>query len=210
MRGLYAIADADFIEGNGLDPVGFCAAVVSGRPALLQLRAKSWGAGRLLEWLRAVRPLCDAAGVLLICNDRPDLAILSNCDGVHVGQEDLDVASARAVARGLKVGVSTHDEAQLRVALETQPDYVAFGPVFATSSKHQPDPVVGLDGLERARRLVPSHIPLVGIGGIDVSRAPLVAQHADLGSVIAALLPPEGMPGVASRVASLHAALGGA
>jgi thiamine-phosphate pyrophosphorylase len=209
VRGLYAIADAAVLEARGIDVLQFCERVLAASPALLQLRAKAAAPSQTLAWLRALRPMCDRAGVPLVGNDRPDLARLAACDFVHVGQSDLDATSVRAVAPGLRIGISTHDDAQLAAALSESPDYVAFGPVFATTSKADPDPVVGLDGLARAAAIVRRRIPLVAIGGVDLTSAPRVAEHAGLGAVIGALLPERGLDGVTDRARALHRALGG-
>jgi thiamine-phosphate pyrophosphorylase len=210
MRGLYAIADVDFLRSQGVSPLLFAEAVLAARPAVLQLRAKSDPPQDVVELLRALRPLCDRYRVPLFANDRPDLAVLAGCDGVHVGQEDLEVRDVRDFAPSLLVGVSTHNPVQLEEALSARPDYVAFGPVFATSSKEKPDPVVGISGLRDAgSRARGSGVPLVAIGGIDVARAGDVAAHADLGAVIRGLLPPEGLVGVSARAEELGRALGG-
>jgi thiamine-phosphate pyrophosphorylase len=156
-----------------------------------------------------VRPLATAAGVLLFANDRPDLAVLAACDGVHVGQDDVPVADVRRFAPGLRVGVSTHDLVQLEQALATGPDYVAFGPVFVTVSKERPDPTVGLDGLVRAAALVAGRIPLVAIGGITRERAPEVARVADAVAILSELVPDSGLAGILDRVRSLARACNG-
>jgi thiamine-phosphate pyrophosphorylase len=134
---------------------------------------------------------------------------MAGCDGVHVGQDDLPVSDVRRFAPELRVGVSTHNEEQLEAALALNVDYVAFGPVFATKSKAQPDPTVGLDGLERAARAARARAcPLVAIGGIDLDNAGSVAAHADLGAVISALwADDEGLDGVTARAKALASAL---
>jgi thiamine-phosphate pyrophosphorylase len=105
-----------------------------------------------------------------IVNDRADIAVLANAQGVHVGQQDLNVEEARAiVGPDNLVGVSTHSLEQLDAADKTSADYIAFGPIFPTSSKENPDPVVGLDLLREARRHTGK--PLVAIGGITLERA---------------------------------------
>lgn len=206
MRGLYAIVDQDTL---GTELIPFAEAVLRARPAALQLRAKQAGARETLALLRALVPLCRAQGVPLFANDRPDLAVLAGTDGVHVGQEDLPVAEVRAFAPKLRVGVSTHTADELAAALEATPDYVAFGPVFATRSKAQPDDVVGLGGLERASRAARSHgVPLVAIGGIDAPRAASIAPLADAAAVIAALGRDPAQAEATAR--ALHLALGGA
>jgi thiamine-phosphate pyrophosphorylase len=215
VRGLYPIVDVDSLKELGQNPLAimdFAERVLAARPALLQLRAKHSGAHDTLELLRALRPLCTHAGARLFANDRPDLALLAECDGVHVGQEDLPLATVRQIAPGLLVGVSTHDATQLAVALAEGPDYVAFGPVFSTVSKERPDPSVGLLGLAAAYRTArAASIPLVAIGGIDLFRAREVAAHCDLAACIAALRPnPNSLDGVTEAARALHAALGGA
>ena len=209
MRGLYAIIDTASLLELRISPVEFARRVLEARPAALQLRAKQLRARETLALLGELRSLASKAGTPLFANDRPDLALLAGCDGVHVGQDDLPVAMVRRFARGLRVGVSTHDLEQLEAALADEPDYVAFGPLFSTRSKADPDPVVGLDGLSRARKLCTGR-PLVAIGGIDLERAPEVARHADCGAVISALLPPEGdLDAIADHARRLHLALGG-
>jgi thiamine-phosphate pyrophosphorylase len=148
---------------------------------------------------------------LLFANDRPDLAVLAGADGVHVGQSDLTVADVRRFAPSLLVGVSTHGAAELDRALAERPDYVAFGPVFSTRSKANPEPVVGLEELERARdRARAVEVPLVAIGGIDRERAPLVAGLGVLGAVIGALVPEDGeLDRVTELTRELERLLGG-
>ena len=212
MRGLYAIVDTQSLARLGLGVLELADAVLAARPALLQLRAKALGARDTLELLRALAGRCRARGVPLFANDRPDLALLAGCDGVHVGQSDLLVTDVRAFAPSLKVGVSCHDAAELEDALALGPDYVAFGPVFATASKDNPDPVVGVDGLARAAaRVRAAGLPLVAIGGIGLDTARTVAAHAELGAVIGALLPGPGesLADVTLGARELHSRLGG-
>jgi thiamine-phosphate pyrophosphorylase len=192
-QGLYPIVDVDALRGRGWSVPDFAVRVLATRPALIQLRAKALGARETLELLRALVPLCRASGTLLYANDRPDLAVLAGADGVHVGQSDLSLADVRRFAPSLKVGVSTHDAVELERALVERPDYVAFGPVFATSTKSNPEPVVGLDALGRAaEKALHAEIPLVAIGGIDRQRAPSIAKLGVLGAVIGALVPEDG------------------
>jgi thiamine-phosphate pyrophosphorylase len=155
--------------------------------------------------------LCAGRGTALFANDRPDLALLARCTGVHVGQDDLSVHDVRAVAPTLRIGVSTHDLEQLRLALDQRPDYVAFGPIFATRSKLRPDPVVGIDGLARAKALsIAAGVPIVAIGGIAQSNAGQVAKMGVCGAVIGAILPADGdLEGVSRIAVRLQAALTG-
>jgi thiamine-phosphate pyrophosphorylase len=189
MRGLYPIVDLDNLSKNGVAALELTAAVLSARPALLQLRAKHQTPREVLALLRRIGPLCREAGTLLFVNDRPDLALLAEADGVHVGQDDLPLEDVRKLPGRLRVGVSTHDLDQLRRALSLRPDYVAFGPIFTTSSKAGADPALGLAELERAARLArEAEVPLVAIGGLTLSVASEVARSAALAAVISDLL----------------------
>lgn len=202
MRGLYAIVDVAALSARGLDPVRFARRVLAAHPAAMQLRDKVSGARRALELLRAVAPLAARAGVPLFANDRPDLALLAGCFGVHVGQDDLPVGLVRSLG-SLRVGLSTHDAAQVDAAIEAAPDYIAIGPVFSTASKDRPSPVIGVDGLAalaaRVRRARPG-LPVVAIGGITRQRAGAVYAHADAVAVIQALLPEAAGPGAWAEV----------
>jgi thiamine-phosphate pyrophosphorylase len=141
----------------------------------------------MLQLLRAIHPLCREWGVPLFANDRPDLAMLAGCEGVHVGQGDLPVPTVRRIAPMLRVGVSTHTLSEVERAIADQPDYIAFGPVFETHSKNGAENVVGIDALCAVVARCP--VPVVAIGGIDLERAHDVARATHLGAVIAALLP---------------------
>jgi thiamine-phosphate pyrophosphorylase len=127
--------------------------------------------------------------VLLFLNDRADICALSSCAGLHIGQEDISPAGARRViGSGPLLGISTHNESQIAIANEAEVDYIAIGPVFATTSKENPDPVIGLEGVRRARGLTSK--PLVAIGGIAQSNASSVIDAgADSIAVISALVP---------------------
>ena len=141
--------------------------MLTAEPAALQLRAKDATARQTLELLRILAPMCRRIGVPLVANDRVDLAVAAGCDMVHVGQQDLPIDGVRQVAPDLGVGVSTHTPDELDSALSLGPRYVAFGPVFETSTKNNPDPVVGLAGLGAASLRAQSRgVPLVAIGGI--------------------------------------------
>lgn len=189
MQGLYPIVDIDTLAQKGISPAAFAEQVLAARPTLLQLRAKHESSRATLALLDELKPLCDRAGTLLFANDRADLALLARVDGVHVGQDDLPIEAVRRLSPSLKIGVSTHDLAQLERALAERPDYVAFGPVFATLSKQRPDPVVGLAGLAlAAKRAQLSGVPLVAIGGVTLEHAPALAELGVLAAVIGALV----------------------
>jgi thiamine-phosphate pyrophosphorylase len=156
---------------------------------LVQVRAKRSADGELLALAAEAVKAGRACGVGVIVNDRPDVALLADAAGVHLGQDDLPVEAARTVLGPDRlVGVSTHDLDQLRRADGEAVDYIAFGPVYPTRSKERPDPVVGVDAIARARPL--TRRCLVAIGGIDEGNAGAVARAgADGVAVISALRP---------------------
>ncbi len=201
--------DTDALGRAGADVLAFTAAVAAARPFALQLRAKSLSPRDTLALGREMARVARAHDVDFYLNDRPDLALLAGADGVHVGQTDLTVREVRQVAPGLRVGASTHGTEELQLALAERPDYVAFGPVFPTRSKHAPDPVVGLRDLGQASAAAKAAgVPLVAIGGIDLSGAAQVAELAVAGAVIAGL--GTDVAGAEQRAGALHRALGGA
>lgn len=218
MRGLYAIVDVEALERRGHEPLAFAERVLAARPAALQIRDKRGGARRTLELLRALSPRAREAQVPLFANDRPDLALLALCSGVHLGQDDVPPELARGLAEragaSLAIGLSTHNEAQVERALaspEGELAYLAVGPIFATASKENPDPVLGIEGLralaERVRRARPS-LPIVGIGGVTLERAREVSAIVDAVAVIGALVPAD-LAEVTARAEALGAAIVG-
>jgi thiamine-phosphate pyrophosphorylase len=166
---------------------------------LLQYRSKGRTAGEALEISRKLAAIAAARQATFLVNDRPDIAYLSGADGVHVGQTDLSVEDARTVIGAEKwIGISTHNEAQFRAAIQTSADYVAVGPVFATKSKENPDPVVGTEYIRRVRRL--TRKPIVAIGGITLERAAEVMEAgADSVAVISGILCAENPAGKARQ-----------
>lgn len=163
-------------------------AIVQGGARILQLRHKGHWSRTMFADAQAILQLCRTAGALFFVNDRPDVAALLET-GLHLGQDDLPPAAARKLlAPTQPLGFSTHNEAQLRAALDEPVDYIALGPIFATSSKENPDPVVGLEELRRLGRIADR--PLVAIGGITRERAVAVLDAgADSVAVIGDLLP---------------------
>jgi thiamine-phosphate pyrophosphorylase len=196
---LYAIVDAScFTSDAALFDYVRC--LLSSGVTLLQYRNKV-GLGRdMLSHAREIRRLTIARAqqratspAALIMNDRADLALAAGFDGVHVGQDDLSVEAVRAVVGPkMMVGVSTHNPEQVRDAEQCAADrlavsYIAVGPVFATASKANPDPVIGLEGVRRARQLTSR--PLVAIGGITrANAASVIHAGADSVAVISDLL----------------------
>ena len=147
---LYAVVDAVFFATTR-ELVAFAEELAAGGCTLMQYRNKKGSPRLMLEQARELKKHV-GEGVKLIMNDRVDLCLAAGFDGVHVGQEDLSPEGARAVVGDrLWVGVSTHSGKQVRAADKGPADYLAIGPVFATSSKQDPDPVVGLKGVRMAR-----------------------------------------------------------
>lgn len=206
---LYAIVDVDVCRAKNLPVVEFAQAVCAAQPRYVQLRAKQATARETLELLDAIVRVAERHGVLAFANDRADLALLARSDGVHVGQEDLPIAQVRSIAPALRIGVSTHNAPQLQAALRAAPDYVAFGPVYCTTSKANADGPVGISDLVAAARLArAAQIPLVAIGGVSRERLRDVAPHADLVAMISALVPDSGhLNDVTAHVARINAEL---
>lgn len=151
----------------------------------LQLRVKNRGTGEFVAIARQVKRLADSVGAALIINDRADVAKLIDAAGVHLGQGDLPADEARALLGPDKIiGLSTHSLAQVELAVRTMPlDYLGYGPIFATTSKQNPDPVQGLEALRAVRGH--TRVPLVAIGGITAETMPAVlAAGADAVAMI--------------------------
>ena len=152
---------------------------------LVQLRIKDQPGEVIREEIAASRDLCRAHGAVLVVNDHWREAVELGCDWVHLGQEDLDEADLQVIREaGLKLGVSTHDEAELERVLEMRPDYVALGPVYPTILKKMKWHQQGLPRVTEWKARV-GDVPLVGIGGMTVERAPGVfGAGADIVSVV--------------------------
>ena len=170
---LYAILDVDAAERHGLTPDGLLEAWLGAGVRLIQLRAKRLTFGPFLKLAEHLARLAVARGATFIVNDRADVARLSGSSGLHIGQDDLAADDARGILHpGQLLGISTHNPDQLHAALDHKPAYVAFGPVFPTGTKENPDPVVGLGRLATAASLSAGRqTPLVGIGGITLETA---------------------------------------
>jgi thiamine-phosphate pyrophosphorylase len=199
---LYPILDSGFLPPSGQERQSALAILVrelaDAGVGILQYRNKQGSEAGILADARVIRRAAGPA-MKLILNDWPALAMQADFDGVHVGQTDITPRAARKIAGSAKiVGVSTHNEAQLRAA-DTEPvDYIAIGPVFATSSKQNPDPVVGLEGVRLARRITQK--PLVAIGGITLDTAAQVREAgADSIALISAIFAPGGDPAKSAK-----------
>jgi len=185
---IYPILDTESLARRAVALETAAAAFLEGGAGILQLRHKGHWSRGFFASARTVARLCREAGARLIVNDRADFALLLEA-GLHVGQDDLTPCDARSLMgpHGT-IGFSSHNAAQLCAAASEPVDYVALGPIYATSSKLNPDPVTGLEEIRLCRLLVSQ--PLVAIGGITLENALEVLQAgADSVAVIAGLLP---------------------
>lgn len=187
---LYAIADAQVLAMHRIALEDFARGLASAGVALVQYRDKSGPPQEIVRAAAMLRGVFTGSSAKLILNDRADLAVLGGFDGVHVGQDDLSPDDARTVVGPDRIiGLSTHNDAQVRAADAGCADYIAIGPVFVTGTKENPDPVVGLEGIRRFRALTGK--PLVAIGGITRGNARSVIEAgADSVAVIAGLVVP--------------------
>ena len=161
---LYAIADAQFG-----DPVQLAQALIAGGARLIQIRDKNASAGEFLDRVQRVLAIAPSDAQIIV-NDRSDIARIAGAAGVHLGQTDVPASAARAIlGPGRIVGVSTHNLDQALEADHLPVDYIAVGPIYATTSKHNPDPVIGLKGLAQISKVV--HKPIIAIGGITIEHA---------------------------------------
>jgi len=183
---LYAIVDP--ARAGGRLPAVVARELLSAGVRLIQFRDKHASSRQLYETCAELKELLRGSGCSLIVNDRADVARATDADGVHLGQDDLPVEMARRVfAPDRLIGCSTHSPGQVVEADRSTADYIAFGPIFPTISKENPDPVVGLEGLREARRV--TRKPLVAIGGITQHNArEVLAAGADSVAVIGDLL----------------------
>lgn len=183
---LYAIIDAECAAGRPAEEM--VKALLAAGVRLFQYRDKRGSSRQILEAVERLLGMIRPEGGVLIVNDRADLALVAGADGVHLGQEDLAPHLARRVLKAWQqVGASTHTVEQVLRADESSTDYIAFGPIFPTTSKEVPDPVVGLEGLALARQATAK--PLVAIGGITLGNAGRVMeQGANSVAVISGLL----------------------
>lgn len=183
---LYPILDAScFADSSAL--ASAAEDLVAAGATIIQYRNKLDNAGRMLEQARSLKDRIGSRAKLIM-NDRADLCLAADFDGVHVGQDDLSPESARTIIGADRwLGVSTHNPSQIAEADKTSADYVAIGPVFPTLSKDRPDPVIGLEGVREARALTSK--PLVAIGGITRANCLRVIEAgADSVAVISELV----------------------
>ena len=162
---VYAIIDAE----AAADPVDLARRSVRAGCSFLQLRAKQLDDRAFVTLANTLGEICAGAGTAFVINDRADIARIVRADGLHLGQDDLSVSDARLVVGDMHIGVSTHDPTQARAAERDGADLIAFGPVFETRTKENPDPVVGVHRLADICRDLSR--PVVAIGGLTPENA---------------------------------------
>jgi thiamine-phosphate pyrophosphorylase len=183
---VYPITDTDL---SGLSHAEQIDRLIAGGAMLIQLRDKHAAPRDFYRQAEAALQIARAHKVQLIINDRVDVALALGADGVHLGQTDMPVDVARRLlGESVIIGVSTHNLAQAELAANMPVDYVAFGPIFKTLTKENPDPIAGLEAL-RAVRTILGTLPVVAIGGITLANAEEAWRAgADAVSSIAALV----------------------
>ena len=184
---LYPIIDKAMLDARGISIDDYARELRDAGVMLVQYRDKAGAPAEILQAAAQIASVFTGVNATLILNDRADLALLAAW-GVHVGHLDLTPADARrVVGAGSVIGVSTHNDAQVIAADTSDADYIAVGPVFATSTKADAEPVIGLEGLRRARAL--TRKPLVAIGGITLENArSVIDAGADSIAVISGLM----------------------
>jgi thiamine-phosphate pyrophosphorylase len=184
-QGVYLILDpaVSFRPLDEIVTLGLAAGV-----RVFQLRAKTLAAGKVYTLAATLAPLVQNSGGCFIVNDRCDIALAVGADGVHLGQQDLPLADARmVVGQKMLIGLSTHTVEQAVQAETEGADYIGFGPIFPTTTKSDPDAVVGLEGLRQVRARL--RLPIVAIGGITAHTAgDVVRDGADGVAVVSAVM----------------------
>lgn len=207
---LNAIVDGS-LRARG-DLAAFAGIAAKNGATIVQYRDKDAGTRVMVETARAIRAAMAGTGVPLVVNDRVDVALAANADGVHLGREDMEPETARRLlGPAAIIGVTVKDAADAEAAIAAPVDYACIGGVFVTLSKHNPDPPLGLDGFVALRRQIAAarpDLPVGAIAGIDAARAETVVRAGASGvAVIAALFH---AADVAAATRALRAAVDGA
>jgi len=197
LRGLMVLADD--APNWRIDPIDQARAACEGGASVLQLRAKHAADQVALEWAEAIRVITRKFDVGFFVNDRFDLALAADADGVHLGQEDLPPSRIPLVARSrLLIGRSTHSLEQALEAREEPVDYIAFGPIFATGSKDSTCDPRGVERLAEVVRAVRPQ-PVIAIGGIDLGNVARVAAAGAAGIAVISAIAEAADPRSAAR-----------
>ncbi len=207
---LYLVTDAGLSRGR--PSVQVVAAAIRGGVTVVQYREKAGTAREMIEEARAIRDLCAAAGVPFIVNDRVDVALAVDADGVHVGQDDLPAATARRLIGPDRIlGVSAGSPEEALRAQEDGADYIGASPIFSTPTKPDAPPPMGVEGLGRLAAAV--RVPVVGIGGLNAANAAAIIGAGAVGvAVVSAIVAADDVEAAARAVrrvvdaAAVHAA----
>lgn len=210
VSGFYGVVDLSESPDAVARGESLATQLIEGGASIVQVRMKRASSRELLSVARAVCAVSRRAGVPFVVNDRLDVALAVGADGVHLGQEDLPLGAALSVlgalGRRLKIGISTHNPAQAAAFARAGADYLGFGPVYATSTKENPDPVQGLVALAEAV-CAAAPVPVVAIGGITpLCAREVFAAGASAACVIAAVNQAPDVVRAAREVASAFAA----
>ncbi|MBI5887570.1 MAG: thiamine phosphate synthase [Deltaproteobacteria bacterium] len=200
IRGLYAVIDTTYVPFDGIGQAA--RAIISGNARILQLRAKELPSGRMLAAARLLRGITLESGVTFIVNDRVDVAMMSRADGVHLGQDDIPLAGARALlGKGAIIGVSTHNPAEAAQAQKSGADYISFGPIFPTKTKKDAHSPQGLSRLRELHKM--SALPIVAIGGITAENVAGIFSHgAASAAIVSGILTATDMKGKTAEIAA--------
>jgi thiamine-phosphate pyrophosphorylase len=199
---LYAILDTSLSKGR--PPITILREFLAGGVKLVQLRAKEFSSGEFFTLAQEARQLTRAAGATFIVNDRADIALACNADGVHLGQDDLPLHAARKLLGPEKIiGISTHDLDQARSAELNGADYIGFGPIFGSTTKDTGYSPRGLEMLREIRAAV--KLPIVAIGGITEDNVVQVWEDgADAAAIISDLMGAENVMAKVGRILALY------
>ena len=200
---LYAILDPEQTKGS--DPEAVLRQLLDGGARIVQLRAKTMAPRDFLRLARSARGLTKSHDCRLIINDRADIALACDADGVHLGQEDLPLHAARKIMGQKLIGISTHNEAQVVEAERGGADYIGFGPMFGTMTKETGFSARGVEMLRQIRSAV--KLPIVAIGGIKEENVQEVWRAgADSAAIISDILGTEDVTAKTKRILALHSA----
>ncbi len=209
IAGVYVITDR-FVNPNR-SHLDIAKAAVAGGAFVLQLRDKEATTRQLLEWARAIRDLTVRTETLFIVNDRVDIALAADADGVHVGDDDMPVPIARRLlGAGKIIGRSVANEEEALKAVAEGADYVSIGSIFPTSTKPDAGEPIGVEAIRRVRQVLPPDYPLVAIGGINLQNAAAVFEAgADAVAVVSAVACAEDPVAVIRQLQQLWAKIRG-
>jgi thiamine-phosphate pyrophosphorylase len=186
---VYVIVDQNLADSRSLNLEKLVEEICTAGAGAIQFRAKDFSKARYYQQVQYLLPITRSYNIPLFVNDHVDVALATSADGIHVGQNDLPLdATQKLLPQGMILGVSTHSLPQAALAAQAKPGYIAFGPVFPTTTKADPDPVVGLESVRKVKQLL-APIPLIAIGGIHAGNAEqVICSGADAVAVASAVV----------------------